>query len=89
MFFRSRIEFNMVCLPCIVIPFFLFIWHKFLQPIVLRFWNPWGKVEDNPDTEESDKLLPEGDQAKEKAAVSNGASSSKVENGADLHSKTD
>lgn len=36
----------MVCLPCIVIPFFLFIWHKFLQPIFLRFWNPWARVEE-------------------------------------------
>jgi hypothetical protein len=34
----------MVCVPCIVIPFFLFIWHKFLQPIFLRFWNPWGEA---------------------------------------------
>jgi len=33
----------MVCVPCIVIPFFLFIWHKFIQPIFLRFWNPWGQ----------------------------------------------
>jgi len=36
----------MVCVPCIVIPFFLFIWHKFLQPIFLRFWNPFGQVEE-------------------------------------------
>jgi hypothetical protein len=36
----------MVCVPCIIIPFCLFIWHKFLQPIFLRFWNPFGQVEE-------------------------------------------
>jgi len=35
----------MVCVPCIVIPVLLYIWHRFLQPIVLRIWNPWAKVE--------------------------------------------
>jgi len=31
----------MVCIPCFVIPVLLYIWHKFIQPYVLRFWNPW------------------------------------------------
>jgi len=35
----------MVCVPCIVIPVLLYIWHRFLQPIALKIWNPWGKVE--------------------------------------------
>ncbi|CAB3365399.1 Hypothetical predicted protein [Cloeon dipterum] len=35
----------MVCVPCFLIPILLFVWHKFIQPIVLMFWNPW-KVED-------------------------------------------
>jgi len=34
-----------VCVPCIVIPVLLYIWHRFLQPIALKIWNPWGKVE--------------------------------------------
>ena len=34
----------MVCVPCIVIPVLLYIWHRFLQPIFLRFYNPWAKV---------------------------------------------
>ena len=33
----------MVCIPCIVIPVFLYIWHRFLQPFVMKFWNPWKK----------------------------------------------
>jgi len=37
--------FSMVCVPCIVIPVLLYIWHRFLQPIFLRFYNPWAKVE--------------------------------------------
>ena len=36
----------MVCISCIVIPVVLWLWHRFLQPFVLKFWNPWGKVED-------------------------------------------
>ncbi len=36
----------MVCVSCIVIPLVLYIWHKFLQPIFLKIWNPWAKVED-------------------------------------------
>lgn len=32
----------MICVPCVLIPFFLFMW-RFIQPIVLRFWNPFEK----------------------------------------------
>ena len=34
----------MVCVPCIVIPVLLYIWHRWIQPIALKIWNPWGKV---------------------------------------------
>lgn len=48
----------MVCIPCIVIPLFLYIWHRFLQPILIKFWNPWGngankQVADNGTTNAS------------------------------------
>ncbi|KXJ80953.1 UPF0729 protein AAEL015238 [Aedes albopictus] len=33
----------MVCVPCFIIPVLLFLWHRFVQPYVLRFWNPWAK----------------------------------------------
>ncbi|ALC38090.1 maker615 [Drosophila busckii] len=33
----------MVCIPCIMVPLVLYIWHKFVQPIMLRYWNPWAK----------------------------------------------
>ncbi|XP_055542331.1 UPF0729 protein AAEL015238 [Wyeomyia smithii] len=33
----------MVCVPCFIIPVLLYLWHKFVQPYVLRFWNPWEK----------------------------------------------
>ncbi|XP_062550506.1 UPF0729 protein AAEL015238 [Armigeres subalbatus] len=33
----------MVCVPCFIIPVLLFLWHRFVQPYVLRFWNPWEK----------------------------------------------
>jgi len=32
----------MVCIPCIVIPVLLWIFHKYIQPIILKFWNPWA-----------------------------------------------
>jgi len=32
----------MVCIVCIVIPALLWIFHKYLQPIILKFWNPWA-----------------------------------------------
>lgn len=38
------------CVPCFIIPLLLFIFHRYIQPIILKFWNPWGKVE-NSNTE--------------------------------------
>ena len=43
-FYWLCIRLRMVCVPCIVIPVLLYIWHRFLQPIFLKFWNPWAKV---------------------------------------------
>ena len=40
---RLTITTTMVCIPCIVIPLVLWFWHKYIQPYVLMFWNPWGK----------------------------------------------
>ena len=36
----------MVCISCILIPLALYIWHRFLQPVFLKMWNPFSKVED-------------------------------------------
>jgi len=33
----------MVCVPCIVIPVLLWLFHKYIQPFILKFWNPWEK----------------------------------------------
>ncbi|XP_047506492.1 UPF0729 protein AAEL015238 [Pieris napi] len=43
----------MVCVPCFIVPVLLFLWHKFIQPYVLRFWNPWAvkNAEGNTTTE--------------------------------------
>ena len=55
----------MVCVPCIVIPIFLYIWHRFLQPLflpILKFWNPWSSKEvqklKNHDQAEKEKSCP-------------------------------
>ena len=37
----------MVCISCIVIPVLLWLWHRFLQPVVLKFYNPWQKIEES------------------------------------------
>lgn len=38
----------MVCIPCFIVPVLLYIWHKFLQPILFKYWNPWGnKIDEN------------------------------------------
>uniref|UniRef100_A0A0L8FS40 Uncharacterized protein n=1 Tax=Octopus bimaculoides TaxID=37653 RepID=A0A0L8FS40_OCTBM len=46
----------MVCIPCIVIPFFLWIFHRFLRPFILKFWDPWKKpISSAADTTNSTK----------------------------------
>lgn len=45
----------MVCVPCFMIPFLLFLW-RFIQPFVLMLWN-------NPKNKEGDK--DSGDNQKE------------------------
>lgn len=32
----------MVCIPCFIVPVLLYVWHRFIQPYVLRYWNPWA-----------------------------------------------
>lgn len=32
------------CVPCFIIPLLLFIFHRYIQPIILKFWNPWKKI---------------------------------------------
>ena len=39
----------MVCIPCIVIPFVLWFFHKYIQPYIVKIWNPWKKVEGSHD----------------------------------------
>lgn len=47
----------MVCISCIVIPVVLWLWHKYLQPLVLRFWGPlpWGNQEAVTENKDSTK----------------------------------
>ncbi|ESP00504.1 hypothetical protein LOTGIDRAFT_212970 [Lottia gigantea] len=30
----------MVCVPCIVIPFLLWVFNRYIRPIISKFWNP-------------------------------------------------
>lgn len=32
------------CVPCFVLPLLLFIFHRYIQPILLKIWNPWEKL---------------------------------------------
>lgn len=38
------------CIPCFIIPLLLFIFHRFIQPILLKYWNPWEKKPIKPDS---------------------------------------
>ena len=40
----------MVCVPCIVIPFVLWFFHKYIQPYVVKFL-PWLKKENSEVTQ--------------------------------------
>jgi len=42
------------CVPCFVIPLLLFIFHRYIQPILLKFWNPWAakQVKDDENKEQ-------------------------------------
>lgn len=37
-----------MCIPCIVIPFVLWFFYKYIQPYIAKIWNPWKKVEGTP-----------------------------------------
>ncbi|CAH2004123.1 unnamed protein product [Acanthoscelides obtectus] len=41
------------CVPCFIIPLLLFIFHRYIQPILLKFWNPWenSAVKENGEKE--------------------------------------
>lgn len=81
----------MVCIPCIIAPVLLYIWYRFIQPIVLSVWNPWAKKEirmdaagDAPGKEKSssaadDATIDGADQAK----LANGLSGPTSDSGED------
>lgn len=33
----------MCCIACFVFPTLLWIFYRYIQPLILAFWNPWGK----------------------------------------------
>lgn len=45
----------MVCVPCFIIPVLLYVWHRFIQPYVLRYWNPWAKKDKDGNVIPDDK----------------------------------
>lgn len=34
------------CISCVILPLLLFLFHRFIQPLILKFWNPWATKED-------------------------------------------
>lgn len=48
----------MVCVPCFIIPVLLFVWHRFIQPIVLRYWNPWAVKDKDGNVIKSEAAFP-------------------------------
>lgn len=39
------------CISCFILPLLLFLFHRFLQPLILKFWNPWPAVKDENNVE--------------------------------------
>lgn len=37
------------CVSCFILPLILFLFHRFIQPIILKYFNPWDKkpIEEN------------------------------------------
>lgn len=48
---------NMVCLPCVVIPMLLWVFYRFIQPYILKFWNGGNKPLDNKGQELTEVLI--------------------------------
>lgn len=48
----------MVCIPCIVIPFLLWFFHKYIQPLIAKFlpWKAQIKNGDNKATQDNHKV---------------------------------
>lgn len=40
------------CVSCFILPLLLFLFHRFLQPLLLKFWNPWDKKEEVNDPQQ-------------------------------------
>lgn len=46
------------CVSCFIIPLVLFIFHRFIQPLILKFWNPWENKEiENDKSKKNDDIL--------------------------------
>lgn len=45
----------MVCIPCIVVPFLLWFFHKYIQPYIQKFW-PWSKQQNVEDIKADKKV---------------------------------
>lgn len=87
----------MVCIPCIIAPVLLYIWYRFIQPIVLSIWNPWAKKEirmdaagdapgkEKPNAIAGDATMDGADQAKldgaDQAKLANGLSEPSADSG--------
>ncbi|XP_063312873.1 UPF0729 protein C18orf32 homolog [Pelobates fuscus] len=70
---------TMVCIPCIVIPIFLWVYKKFLEPIVYPFIAPfinriWPKkaVQNNPDPNKKETKECNGTSKPDSNGISNG-----------------
>lgn len=46
----------MVCVPCIVIPFVLWVFHKFIRPYLLMIWDPWKNSRSVKETDNSEDI---------------------------------
>lgn len=43
------------CISCVILPLLLFLFHRFIQPLILKFWNPWA-IKDDKKSEGKEKM---------------------------------
>lgn len=66
----------MVCIPCIVIPFVLWVYHKYIQPwvypIISTFWTPKPAVKNESDVKDAATTESVKEEVKQEQATAGG-----------------
>lgn len=62
----------MVCVPCIVIPALLYVWHRWLQPWIMPFLRLWWTGSEDNAIQKNDELLSNSEVAPKSSSTKSG-----------------